>query len=75
MSATRTVPAAVPSVFHHSHPWTPSFATKRSSVPRTVSPFGLELARPEAMSLTRTVPASVPSVFQSSLPWASYAAK
>ncbi len=67
MSFTSTVPAAVPSVFQSSAPFTPSLAWKYRTPLRTVKPYGQELA-PAAvlMSFTSTVPAAVPSLFQSS---------
>ena len=66
MSLTRTVPAAVPSLFHSSTPCVPSSAAK-NSVPFTfVRSLGYELRLPGLMSLTRTVPAAVPSLFHSS---------
>ena len=69
MSLTRTVPAAVPSLFHSSVPLAPSSAVKKS-VPSDVRQVrGLELPVPGLMSLTRTVPAAVPSLFHSSSPW------
>ena len=68
MSLTRTVPAAVPSLFHSSSPVEPSSAVK-NSVPFTfVRLLGSEPAPLGMMSLTRTVPAAVPSLFHSSTP-------
>src|SRR3989440_3751093 len=67
MSFTNTVPPGVPSLFHSSTPVAPSFAEKYSSLPRTASLRGRELA-PSLMSFTRTVPACVPSLFHSSTP-------
>ena len=67
--STRTVPAAVPSLFHSSLPVS---AVVGAEVERAAD-VG-ELARatscrgPGMMSLTRTVPAAVPSLFHSSTP-------
>ena len=52
MSLTIFVPAAVPSLFHSSVPWTPSLAAKKSVLPTWVNELGLE--SPEGlMFLTR----------------------
>ena len=60
MSATITVPLAVPSLFHSSVPWMLSLAAK-NSVPSTfVKCDGNELLRPRRMSATRRVVAGVP---------------
>ena len=61
ISLTKTVPAAVPSLFHNSVPFT-SKAVKNSVrvLPTTVRLLGL-------IFLTRTVPAAVPSLFHSPL--------
>src|SRR5438552_11256334 len=65
MSFTRTVPAAVPSLFQS--PVGSSVAKK--SVPFTfVRLCGFEPLLPGLMSFTSTVPAAVPSLFQSSSP-------
>ncbi len=69
MSRTRTVPAAVPSVFQSAGPCTPSSARKKRAPPTTVSSLGSEEQMPGQMSRTMTVPASVPSERQSSVPW------
>ena len=42
MSLTRTVPAAVPSLFHSSLPWVPSLAAKKSVEPTAVRFVGDE---------------------------------
>src|SRR5262245_24181779 len=76
MSLTRTVPAAVPSLFHSSWPLVPLEAEK-NNVPLTfvsswtfeLEPY--ELPPPGRMSLTRTVPAAVPLLFHSSSPLVS----
>ena len=72
MSLTRTVPAAVPSLFHSSAPWVVSRATKKRVPLKSVSDelrktlTALEL--PGLMSLTSLVPLLVPSLFHSSTP-------
>ncbi len=68
MSATMTVPAAVPSLFQISLPCAPSLAMKNSVPPITVRYFGIEPVLPGLMSAIMTVPAVVPSDFQSSSP-------
>ncbi len=68
MSLTRTVPAAVPSLFHNSLPFTPSSEVKYKVLPTTVRLPGEELEEPGRMSLTRTVPSAVPSLFHNSVP-------
>ena len=58
MSLTRTVPAAVPSLFHSSQPWMPSSAEKSSVPPTRRRGSGCSTAAaPWLMSLTSTVPA------------------
>src|SRR5262245_16473503 len=70
MSLTRTVPAAVPSLFHNSRPFTES-SVEKARVPLTLVRLeGIELPDPGRMSLTRTVPAAVPSLFHNSKPLA-----
>src|SRR5207302_660138 len=69
MSLTRTVPAALPSLFHNSRPFTPSSATKNSVPPTAVRYPGYEPELAGLMSLTRTVPAALPSLFHSSTPF------
>ena len=63
---TRTVPAAVPSLFQS--PVMPSLATKKSSPLTGVILLGREGRFPARMFLTKTVPAAVPSLFQNSSP-------
>src|SRR5262249_25890268 len=60
MSATRSVPAPVPSVFHTSLPNPLTFTVKNSVSPTTVVSSG----NPFGKLFKRTVPAVVPSVFQ-----------
>src|SRR5262249_52324724 len=68
MSLTRTVPAAVPLLFHSSCPCVPSLAEK-NSVPFTlIRLLGVDEPLPELMSLTRAVPSAVPSLFHISMP-------
>src|SRR5690606_6711207 len=67
MSATITVPAAVPSVFHSSVPVDPSLALKYSAPLNSLKYAGLELVAPTLMSFTMTVPAAVPSDFHTSM--------
>ena len=69
MSLTMTVPAAVPSLFQSSVPWTPSLAAKKSVLPTAVRLVGVRARDAGVDVLDRTVPAAVPSLFQSSLPW------
>ena len=70
-SASRRVPALVPSLFHSSRPAgpdAPSSAVK-NSVPSTSSRrSGPKPPEPGTMSFTSTVPALVPSLFHSSKP-------
>jgi len=76
MLATRTVPAAVPSLFQSSRPVLgeklkvdpsgPSVAAKKSVPPTLVRLDGSEPATPGLISRRRNVPAVVPSVRQSS---------
>ncbi|GCA81669.1 hypothetical protein MiTs_03688 [Microcystis aeruginosa NIES-2521] len=68
ISLTRTVPAAVPSLFHNSKPLTPSLALKNRVLPTAVRRLGLELEEPGRISLTRTVLAAVPLLFHNSKP-------
>src|SRR5262249_14158790 len=68
MFLTRTVPAAVPSLFHSSTPFEPSNALKKRMPLKFVRLVGHEFSVPGAISLTRTVPAAVPSLFHSSSP-------
>ena len=70
MSLTRTVPAAVPSLFHSSSPCAAVVGREeqRAVDVRQVAGTGYELPPPGLMSLTRTVPAAVPSLFHSSTP-------
>ena len=65
MSFTKTVPAAVPSVFHSSLPCVPPLAVKYVTPLTTTGLFGLELVL-VLMSLTRRVPVAVPSLMYSS---------
>src|SRR5262245_11605068 len=69
ISLTRTVPAAVPSLFHNSWPVVPSLAEK-NRVPLTFVMY-LRSVKP----LTKVVPVSVPSLFQSPTLAPSVAAK
>ena len=70
MSLTRTVPAAVPSLFHSSRPCRAVVGREeqRAVDVRQVARVASSQL-PGLMSLTRTVPAAVPSLFHSSLPW------
>src|SRR5262249_7628372 len=68
MSLPRSVPAAVPSLFHSSTPFTPSAAEKNRAPLTFVRLPGFELALPGMMSLPITVPAVVPLLFHSSEP-------
>src|SRR5688572_10743521 len=67
-SATRTVPAAVPSLRQSSRPNVPSSAAKYSRPPAVASDEGRDPAPPGCISLTSDVPDPVPSDPQSSLP-------
>jgi hypothetical protein len=67
-SASRTVPAVVPSLVHSSRPCVPSSAPKTSRPPRSIISNTKECAGPGWMSFTSAVPASVPSVLHSSSP-------
>ena len=71
-SATSTVPAALPSLFHSSVPLpgalVPLLAEKYTVVPSGTRLATLLLLEPGQMSFTSTVPASVPSLFHSSAP-------
>ena len=68
MSRTRTVPDAVPLLFHSSRFLTPSSALKKTVPPTLIRNRGSPLTVPGLMSFTRTVPEAVPLLFQSSLP-------
>ena len=68
ISLTRTVPAAVPSLFHSSLPVSGWKALKKSVPLIFRSRATPAEPAPGTMSLTRTVPAAVPSLFHSSLP-------
>ena len=69
MSATRTVPAAVPSVRQSSRPLTPSSAVKKSTPPIAQPTTGSLPPWPGRRSATISVPRWVPSLFQSSEPF------
>ena len=69
MSFTITVPEAVPSVFHNSAPFVPSFAWKYKELPTTVKSLGLLEPPPLLMSFSITVPEAVPSLFHNSAPF------
>ena len=75
MSATRTVPALVPSLFQGSKPEVPSVAEKYSRLPSATGSSGSE-PPVGLMSLTMVVPTAVPSLFHSSAPFVpSFAVK
>ena len=61
ISLTRTVPAAVPSLFHSSDPWVASVALKKRRPFASVNSLRLELP-PGKISFTRTVPEGKPLV-------------
>ena len=69
MSLTKTVPAAVPSLFHNSLLLIlVGLKARKYKVPFTfVRGEGFEGANPGLMSLTKTVPAAVPSLFHNSV--------
>src|SRR5262249_53722303 len=72
MSATSTVPSAVPSLLHTSGPCSPSSATKQTVLPTLISRALTGLSEPPLpglMSLTRAVLVAVPSLVHSSGPW------
>ena len=68
MSLTRTVPAAVPSLFHSSRPCAPSSAVKYSVPSTFVRSRGIRSRPPGLMSLPARCRPSVPSLFHSSSP-------
>src|SRR5581483_12137452 len=72
MSLTSTVPEEVPSHFHNSAPWLPSWARKKS-VPLTFVGFTYRgsamLLEPGLTSLRRVVPVEAPLEVHSSVPW------
>src|SRR5689334_20961093 len=68
ISATRTVPDAVPLLFQSSNPLDPSSALKKTVPLITVNSRGFEPLGPGWISATRTVPDDVPSLLQSSIP-------
>ena len=76
MSASRTVPAGVPSLVQGSFPAVPSFAAKKSRLPIATRPEPGEIppVAPAKMSFTIVVPAAVPSLRHSSRPAAAVVA-
>ena len=73
MSATRIVPAGVPSDVQSSRPEAESVAANTMQVPDATTDAGSEPATPGFASRS-TVPAGVPSVRHSSRPWIESAA-
>ena len=68
MSLTITVPAAVPSLFHSSSPFTPSLAQEEQRAVDVGQFARIAVGRPGTDVLDQRVPAAVPSLFHSSKP-------